>query len=484
MRVHHRIVVDEGHLFAVFGDETFERLRRARRTAEFERLRGVEKLDGQHPFGVAHHAVEFGRGVGPHAHMVLLPLRRGDRIDRRGHAEPLRLADDRGRRVLGNHEAAVQPRLGDEEGRQLARTGDQFVGAAFGDAAQLRERDGQKIHRQRDGLTVEIARRDDHILFGEDRRIVGGAVDFGRQHALHIVDRIFRCPVHLRDAAEGVGILHMFLRTGDQLAAFEQTADVAGRGELALVRADQMHLVAEGFDAAVESVERQRADAVGPLAQAARPDQRPDAVCAHELGAVQQGQPLLGFEPDRLPAPLGQHLGGRPDTAFALHFAQSQQRQAHMRQRRQVARSAERPLLVDHGQYVVVEKVDQPLHGRQLHAGMAVGERLYLEQKDQFHDLGGDALPRPAGVRHDEVLLQLGQLVVPYRNVAQRSETGGDAVNRAFGVFHLAVEVFAAADDACAGIVAQGQRQTAEEDFADAVDRKMLRGDKMMFHVR
>lgn len=245
-----------------------------------------------------------------------------------------------------------------------------------------------------------------------------------------------------------------------------------------------MHLVAEGFDAAVESVERQRADAVGPLAQAARPDQRPDAVCAHELGAVQQGQPLLGFEPDRLPAPLGQHLGGRPDTAFALHFAQSQQRQAHMRQRRQVARSSERPLLIDHGQCVVVEKVDQPLHGRQLHAGMAVGERLYLEQKDQFHDLGGDALARPAGVRHDEVLLQLGQLVVPYRNVAQRSETGGDAVNRAFGVFHLAVEVFAAADDACAGIVAQGQRQTAEEDFADAVDRKMLRGDKMMFHMR
>ena len=139
--------------------------------------------------------------------------------------------------------------------------------------------------------------------------------------------------------------------------------------------------------------------------KAARPDQRPDAVCAHELGAVQQGQPLLGFEPDRLPAPLGQHLGGRPDTAFALHFAQSQQRQAHMRQRRQVARSAERSLLVDHGQYVVVEKVDQPLYGRQLHAGMAVGERLYLEQKDQFHDLGGDALARPAGVRHDEVLL-------------------------------------------------------------------------------
>ena len=115
---------------------------------------------------------------------------------------------------------------------------------------------------------------------------------------------------------------------------------------------------------------------------------------------------------------------------------------------------------------------------------MAVGERLDLEQQDQLHDLGRHPLAGTAGMRHHEVLLQLRQLVVAHRNVAQRTESGGDAVDRPLGVFHLAVEVFAAADDACAGIVAQGQRQTAEEDFADAVDRKMLRGDKMMFHMR
>ena len=186
--------------------------------------------------------------------MVLLPLRRGDRIDRRGHAQPLGLAHDRRRGILRNHKAAVQPGVRHEEFGQFARPGDQFVGATLGDVAQLGQGDRQEIHRQSDRLSVEIARRDDHVLLGEDRRIVRRGVDFRGQHALHIVDRVLRGSVNLRHAAERIGVLHVVLGAGDQFAAFEQPADIPGRGELPPVGADQVHLVAERLDTTVEGV--------------------------------------------------------------------------------------------------------------------------------------------------------------------------------------------------------------------------------------
>ena len=78
--------------------------------------------------------------------------------------------------------------------------------------------------------------------------------------------------------------------------------------------------------------------------------------------------------------------------------------------------------------------------------------------------------------------MQARQLVAAHRNVAQRPETGRDAVDRPLGVLYLAVEVLAAADDARPGVVAQREQQQPFEDFADAPDRKVLRGDMVMFH--
>ncbi len=167
-------------------------------------------------------------------------------------------------------------------------------------------------------------------------------------------------------------------------------------------------------------------------------DQRPDAVGAHELRAVEQRQPLFRLELEGFPAQFAKHFGRRTHHLADLHLAQTQQRQAHVGQRREVARSAERTLLIDDGQDVAVEQLDETLHRRQLHARMAVGERLYLEQQNQPHDLRGHALPGSAGARHHEVLLQARQLVAAHRNIAQRPETGRDAVDRPLGVLHLA----------------------------------------------
>ena len=115
---------------------------------------------------------------------------------------------------------------------------------------------------------------------------------------------------------------------------------------------------------------------------------------------------------------------------------------------------------------------------------MAVRKRLDLQQQDQPHDLRRYALARTAGVRHDEVPLQLRQLVASHRNVAQRPEARGDAVDRPLGMLHLAVEVFAATHDTRPGVVAQGHRQPPFENFAEAGDGQPLRRNMMMFHDR
>ena len=248
------------------------------------------------------------------------------------------------------------------------------------------------------------------------------------------------------------------------------------------MRTHGVHLVAERLGAAVEGFERQGADGIGPLAEPLGLDHGPNAVGAHELRAVEQRQPLLGLQLDGLPPHFGQHLRSRAHLALMLDLAEPEKRQAHVGQRRQVARSTERTLLIDNREYVVVEEVDKTLDGSELHARMAVGKRLDFQQQNQPHDLGRNPLARAAGVRHDKVLLQGGQVVAADRNVAQRTEPRGDAVDGPLGVLHLAVEVLAATDDAPAGVVGERQPEVLFEDFADPADRKMFGGNMVKLH--
>ena len=260
-------------------------------------------------------------------------------------------------------------------------------------------------------------------------------------------------------------------------------ADGTSRSELPLVGADLVHLVAEGLDASVEGIQRKGSDTVGPLAQALCGDHRPDPVGTHELRTVQQSQSGLRLQFDGLPAQLRKDLAGRSHLALILDLAQSQQRQTQMGQRRQITRCPQRPLLIDHRQNVAVEELDEPFDRGQLHARITVGQRLDFEEQNQADDLRGDAFARSAGVRHDQIALQLRQIVASDRNVAQRAETGRDAVDRTVGILHLAIEVFAATDNAAFGIVREVDLQMTLHDFADAGNGQPLRRDMMIFHV-
>ena len=203
----------------------------------------------------------------------------------------------------------------------------------------------------------------------------------------------------------------------------------------------------ERLDPAVVGVERHRADAVGPAGEPHALENRPYGVGAHELRAVQQSQAFLALEADRFPAEFGPDFRGRPDGALAEHFAEPDERQTQVRQRGEVAGGAEGTLLVDDRKDVVVEHVHQALHGDELHAGVAVGEVLDLEEKHQLDDLRTDGFSGAAGVRHHEVVLELRKVFLRNGDVVQGPEAGGDAVHRLVGLFHLVVQVFTALDD-------------------------------------
>ena len=272
--------------------------------------------------------------------MVFLPLGGFNRIHAGRAAQLLALAYNRSGGVLRNHETAVQARLLDQEARQFPLASNQLVGTAFGNIAQFGHGDAQEILSQGQRLAVEVAGGNNQILVRENRRVVGHGIDFLERNPAHVFNGIFRSSVNLRDAAERIGILHMRLVTFNHLAAFQVFAESRSGIHLALVTAYLLDFRIERLDAAIKGFQRQSPDQIGHLAQMLRLHHVVHRKRAHELRAIEQSQTFFGCQFYRLPAMLGQDFRSR--AFFPVHpdFAQADQRQAHMRQRSQVARCA------------------------------------------------------------------------------------------------------------------------------------------------
>ncbi len=105
------------------------------------------------------------------------------------------------------------------------------------------------------------------VLFREDSGVVGGAVDFGLDHLSHVGEGVLERAMHLRHAAERVGILHMDFMAADHFAALEVSADGTGGLQLSRMGANGVDFVAERLYATIEHVERKRSDLVGQTAE-------------------------------------------------------------------------------------------------------------------------------------------------------------------------------------------------------------------------
>ena len=216
------------------------------RREELDGLRRSEQLDRERSLGVGDHLPRLqARGVA-HRHVVLLAGARRDRVHRRRMAQRLVLRHERGRHVLRDHEAGVEPAVGGEERRQAVAEVrvDEPLDATLRDVRQLGDRHRERVERERERLAVEVAGRDEQLVLDEHERVVGRRVQLGRDGVLDVVEQVARRSVHLRRAAQRVRVLHLVapaVRLHDR-RAFEQAQHVSRRRALPSQRPQRMHL--------------------------------------------------------------------------------------------------------------------------------------------------------------------------------------------------------------------------------------------------
>ena len=188
------------------------------RRQQVDRLRRADGLDGEHRRDVAANAARLSAAVQPMRHVVLLIARGGDRVDaRRDGASALFSLTSAGRGVLGDHEAGVEPAVGGEERRQARGSArvEQPVGPALADRGRARRRrsPGGRA-RSASGSPWKLPAETRPRPSGEDQRVVGDASQLdGRRRGATKSSGVAGGAVHLRRAAQRVGVLHRVCRS-------------------------------------------------------------------------------------------------------------------------------------------------------------------------------------------------------------------------------------------------------------------------------
>ena len=126
----------------------------------------------------------------------------------------------------------------------------------------------------------------------------------------------------------------------------------------------RLHPLVVGPVVTEQRLDRQCAGDIGGLHQQLRVMHREREHRLHRLGPVDQRQPLLGRELQRLDPVLGQHLRGRPALRPVARPAQpsfADQRLRQVRELGEVAGGADRPLSGNDREQAEVQELEQPL---------------------------------------------------------------------------------------------------------------------------
>ena len=265
----------------------------------------------------------------------------------------------------------------------------------------------------------------------------------------------------------------MLLGTGYQFAAFQQLAEVLACLYLSLVRTNLLDAVHEGVDASVEGFQGKGGNQVGFHGKTEGLEKGKDTVGTHELGAVEQRQSFLAHQFHRLPAELVEHTDSLAFLTFIIDIAHTDKRQEEVCQGSQVAGGAERAAVINDRHHVVIKEVEDALHGDDLHTAMPQREGMRLEQHHQLDDDGTYLLAHTASMALDEILLQGAQLVRRDVLAAQRTETGGNAIQGFFRLRNLLVQIIAALLYPQLGFRSQLQFQVFVDDAFDEVEGQL-----------
>ena len=181
---------------------------------------------------------------------------------------------------------------------------------------------------------------------------------------------------------------------------------------------------------------QQRLDAHGRR-DVGRPQQGPQVVqgqdqhAQHAVGAVDQGQSLLGRQGHLLQAGGGERLGGRDCSPVrGAHRSLADGGEGAGSQRGQVAGATERTVLVHHGGQPGIEEVGVACGDHRSHSGPAGGERLQPQQQQGAHHFGLDLRSDAGGVGPHERDLQPVAGPAVDTGPGQGSKAGRHAVDR------------------------------------------------------
>ena len=149
----------------------------------------------------------------------------------------------------------------------------------------------------------------------------------------------------------------------------------------------------------------------------------------HRLGAVVQREALLRRElNDRNAGSLHRLFAGE-QLSLIVSLAESQHDENHVRERRQIAGSAERTLLRDKGRHALVEHRNHGLKGLEAYAGVALREVIDAKQQHAARHILREGISRADRVRDDQVLLQFLALIGADDDIAELSEARRNAVD-------------------------------------------------------
>ena len=208
---------------------------------------------------------------------------------------------------------------------------------------------------------MEVSVRQQHVVVDEHERVVGGRVQLHRDRRLGVRQEVARCAVHLGRATERVRVLNLVAPAMglDDRRALEELENVCGRRCLPGQRSRCMDLREEARPRALQRLDCQGARNVGGLRQTPGPRQTERTEGGHELRPVDEREPLLRLEGDRLEPYLGECCGAAHSLAVDPRFALADEREGEVRQGREVAARADRSPARNVRQDPAVQAFDQ-----------------------------------------------------------------------------------------------------------------------------
>ena len=371
-----------------------------------------------------------------HTHVVFHVGRGGDGVYAGGMRQHFVFGGQGGGGILDDHKAGVESAVFDEKGGQYVGIAG-FIGeahnAALRDVAQFSHRHAQIIQGDSQGFAVKITAGEDGDLFrfiiDEDERVIGNGVQFDLKNPTRVSNGIAHCAVNLRDATQGIGVLHVArIVMAGEVAANKELAQVFGAIELARVGPQLVDAVIEGQSRAVQGFQTEYAGDIGHATEQAGAMYFQRSHRAHNRRAVGQRQPFFGGQHHRTQVGAAQSSVAGQNLALIFGFALPQHHQAHMRQRSQITAGAQRAFLGNDGMHARVEHIQQKLQGLRPDAGMSPRQRVGANEHDGAGGGNVEGIAHAHRVTGDDVALQGFHLIRGDDAVFEGAKAGGDTV--------------------------------------------------------